>query len=57
MVSDLNYLYSRFKLPLNLHDTSISCLKINSEAASEIRSARLINYMDETTMAWPMLVY
>lgn len=42
--------HSKFKLPLILHETSVSSLKINSKAASEIKAARLIVW-DEAPMA------
>jgi len=42
--------HSRFKLPLSLHEHSISGLKVNSKEAREIRSARLIIW-DEAPMA------
>ena len=42
--------HSKFKLPLVLHETSISSLKINSKAAFDIKSSRLIVW-DEAPMA------
>jgi len=42
--------HSKFKLPLNLHEHSVSGLKVNSKEASQIRSARLIIW-DEAPMA------
>ena len=41
---------SKFKLSLNLHEHSVSGLKVNSKEASQIRSARLIIW-DEAPMA------
>ncbi|XP_054259294.1 ATP-dependent DNA helicase pif1-like [Macrosteles quadrilineatus] len=42
--------HSRFKLPLNLNEHSVSGLKVNSKEASIIRSAKLIIW-DEAPMA------
>jgi len=42
--------HSRFKLPLNLHEHSVSGLKVNSKEATIIRSAKLIIW-DEAPMA------
>jgi len=42
--------HSSFKLPLNLHEHSVSGLKVNSKGASIIRSAKLIIW-DEAPMA------
>jgi len=42
--------HSRFKLPLNLHEHSVSGLKVNSKEAALIRSAKLIIW-DEAPMA------
>lgn len=42
--------HSRFKLPLNLHEHSISGLKVNSKEANGIKNARIIIW-DEAPMA------
>ena len=42
--------HSRFKLPLNLHEHSISALKVNSKGADNIKNARIIIW-DEAPMA------
>jgi len=42
--------HSRMKLPLNLHEDSISAMKINSKEAASIRNAKLIIW-DEAPMA------
>ena len=42
--------HSRFKLPLNLHEHSISGLKVNSKEAHNIKNARIIIW-DEAPMA------
>jgi len=42
--------HSRFKLPLNLHEHSVSGLKVNNKEAAIIRSAKLIIW-DEAPMA------
>lgn len=42
--------HSRFKLPLNLHEHSISGLKVNSKEANNIKNARIIIW-DEAPMA------
>jgi len=42
--------HSRFKLPLNLHEHSVSGLKVNSKEVAIIRSAKLIIW-DEVPMA------
>lgn len=42
--------HSRFKLPLNLHEHSVSALKVNSKEANIIRSAKLIIW-DEAPIA------
>lgn len=43
-------IHSRFKLPLNLHEHSVSGLNVNSKEANIIRSAKIIIW-DKAPMA------